>query len=122
MKVLNQIKKLTEAVRRCSAKQVLLEISQNSQENTCSRVSLACNFIKKMFSIDDSLGCEFCEISKSTFFHRTPLAAASKLTQIMSSLNSTHFLIMLILSFFFETRLFNHQDSYAERYFNLFYN
>ena len=30
---------LTEAVvRRCSVKKVFLEISQNSQENTCARV------------------------------------------------------------------------------------
>ena len=41
-----------EAVaQRCSVKKVLLEISQNSQENTCARVSFliklrACNFIK----------------------------------------------------------------------------
>ena len=27
------------AVRRCSSKQVFLKISQNSQENTCARVS-----------------------------------------------------------------------------------
>ena len=42
-------------VQRCSVKKVFLEISQNSQ----------------VFS------CEFCEISKNTFFHRTPLVAAS---------------------------------------------
>ena len=43
----------SEAVtRRCSVKKLFLEISQNSQENTCSRVSLllklqvkVCNFI-----------------------------------------------------------------------------
>ena len=39
-------------VRRCSVKKVLLEISQNSQENTCARDSFliklqACIFIKK---------------------------------------------------------------------------
>ena len=55
--------------RRCSIKKVSLEISQNSQENTCARESflMACNFIKK-----DSLGqlfsCGFCQISKNTFF------------------------------------------------------
>ena len=46
---------LTEAVsRRCSIKKVFLEISQNSQENTCARVSFliklqasVCNIIKK---------------------------------------------------------------------------
>ena len=42
----------TEAVaQRCSVKKMFLEISQNSQENTCARASLlrpeACNFIKR---------------------------------------------------------------------------
>ena len=33
-------RRYTEAVaRRCSVKKVFLEISQNSQENTCDRVS-----------------------------------------------------------------------------------
>ena len=46
----------SEAVaQRCSVKKVFLEISENSQENTC----------------------EFSEISKNTFFYRTlPLAAS----------------------------------------------
>ena len=47
--------KLSEAVvQRCSFKKVFLEISQNSQENTCVRVSSlikllseACNFKAK---------------------------------------------------------------------------
>ena len=45
---------IKEAVtRRCSVKKMFLEISQNSQKNTCARVSFliklpeACNFIKK---------------------------------------------------------------------------
>ena len=40
------IKKLQQqaVVQRCSVKKVLLEISQNSQENTCARVS----FLKKL--------------------------------------------------------------------------
>ena len=47
----------SEAVaQRCSVKMVCLEISQNSQ----------------VFS------CEFWEISKNTFFYRTPLVAASE--------------------------------------------
>ena len=41
--------------RRCSVKKVFLEISQNSQENTCAQVA-------QVFS------CEFCEISKNKFF------------------------------------------------------
>ena len=51
-------------------KKVFLEISQNSQEN----------FITKDFNKKETLAqvfsCEFCEISKNTFFHKTPLVAA----------------------------------------------
>ena len=53
---------------------VFLEISQSSQENTCTRVSfliklqaLGCNFIKKE-TLAQAFSCEFCEISKNTFF------------------------------------------------------
>ena len=59
----------TEAVaQRCSVKKVLLEISQNSQENTCARAFFnkdaglkACNFIKKE-DLAQVFSCEFCEI------------------------------------------------------------
>ena len=64
-------------------KKVLLEISQNSQENTCARVSFliklkakACNFIKKE-TLAQVFSREFFKISKNTFFHRTPLLAVS---------------------------------------------
>ena len=66
-------------VERCSVKKVFLETSQNSQENTCVRVSIlikACNFIKKE-SLAQVFSCEFCEISKNTFYCRTPLVAAA---------------------------------------------
>ena len=36
---LNLIERTEEVNQRCSVKKVLLEISQNSQENTCARVS-----------------------------------------------------------------------------------
>ena len=52
---------------------MFLEVSQNSQENTCARVSFliklqaeACNFIKKETQAQ-VFSCEFCEISKNTF-------------------------------------------------------
>ena len=35
-----------------------------------------CNFIKKE-TLAQVFSCEFCEISKNSFFHRTPLVAAS---------------------------------------------
>ena len=38
----------------------------------------ACNFIKKE-TLAQVFSCEFCEISKNTFFYRTPLVAASEL-------------------------------------------
>ena len=75
---------ISEAVE---VKKALLEISQNSQENTCAIVSFsiklqlkllffnklaikspqACYFIKKE-TLAHVLSCEFCEISKNTFF------------------------------------------------------
>ena len=62
---------------------MILEISQNSQGNTCARISflnkvvaLSCNFIKKE-TLPQVFSYEFCEISKYTFFYRTPLVAAS---------------------------------------------
>ena len=47
----------------------VLEISQNSQEKTCTRVI----FLNKVASIKKDtlaqvLSCKFCEISKNTFF------------------------------------------------------
>ena len=39
----------------------------------------ACNFIKRE-TLTQVLSCELCKISKNTFFHRTPLVAASVLT------------------------------------------
>ena len=73
-----------EAVIGCVLwKKLLSKISQNSQENVCAGVSFfnkvagsAWNFIKKeapaqVFSF------EFCEIFKSTFFHRRPPVTAS---------------------------------------------
>ena len=53
---------------------MFLEISQHPQENTCTRVSFsiklqaeAYNFIKKE-TLAQVFSCEFCEISKNTFF------------------------------------------------------
>ena len=79
------VQRETEAVaRRCSVKKVFLEISQNSQENTCGRVSFliklffnkAFFFIKKK-TLAQVFSCEFCKISKNTFSYRTPPVAAS---------------------------------------------
>ena len=71
-------------VRSCSIKKVFLEILQNSQENTCARVSFlinlqaeACNFIKKE-TLALVFSCEFRKISKNTFSYRTPPLSASE--------------------------------------------
>ena len=64
-------------VQRCSVKKVLLEISQNSQENTCARISFLIKLQAKKEILAQVFSCEFCEISKNTFFYRTPLVAAS---------------------------------------------
>ena len=52
-------------VRRCSKKQVILEISQNLQENTCTSGLL---LYWKRLSLTQVFSCEFCEISQNTFF------------------------------------------------------
>ena len=59
-------------VQRCSVKKMFLEISQNSQENTCARVSFliklqTCNCIKKE-TLAQVFSCEFCEILGTPFF------------------------------------------------------
>ena len=59
--------------QRCSVNKLLLEISQNSQENTCARVS----FLIKL-TLAQEFSFKFCEISKNTFSYRTPLMAASE--------------------------------------------
>ena len=74
-------------VPRCSVKKVFLEILQDSQKNTCARVSFltklqalackACNLIKKE-TLAQVFSGEFCEVSKNAFFHRTSLVAASE--------------------------------------------
>ena len=75
---------------------MILGISQNSQENTCTRVSFLiklqawgqslffnkvaglrpANLLKKFLA--QVFSCEFCGISKNTFSYRTPLVAASE--------------------------------------------
>ena len=69
--------------RRCSVKKVLLEISQNSQENISARVTFlinlqakACNFIKKE-TLAQVFSCEFCKFSKNTFSSGAHPMAAS---------------------------------------------
>ena len=70
-------------VRGCSVKNVFLEISQNSQENTCATVSF---LIKLHAETRDIIkketpgrvhSCELCKISKNTYCYWTSPVAAS---------------------------------------------
>ena len=62
---------------------MFLEILENSQENTCARVSCliklqaAYNFIKKE-GLAQVFSCEFCEIPKNTFSTEHLTATASE--------------------------------------------
>ena len=55
-------------------KKVFSEISQNSQENTCARISCLIKLqaapatLLKKKTLAQVFSCEFCEISKNTFF------------------------------------------------------
>ena len=69
---------------RCSVKKgVLRNFIKFTGKHLCQRsffnkvAGLACNFIKKE-SLAQVLPCEFFEISKNTFFYRTPPVAVSK--------------------------------------------
>ena len=77
---------ITEAVARIySVKKVFLEISQNSQESTCTRDSFLIKLqawpaiLFKKESLAQVFSCEFCEISHKTLFYRTAQVATSKI-------------------------------------------
>ena len=75
-KSLNNIISPEAVAQRRSLKKVFLETSQNSLENNRARVSFF-NKVAKKETLAQLFFCEFCEISKNTFFHRTTLVAAS---------------------------------------------
>ena len=52
--------------QRCSIKKVFLEISQNSQKNTCARVSV---LIKLQAGLQQVHSCKNCEIDKNILGH-----------------------------------------------------
>ena len=52
-----------QLLKSCSVKKVFFGSPQNSQENTCE----ACTFLKRE-ALAQVFSCEFCEISKNTFF------------------------------------------------------
>ena len=57
---------------------VVLEILQNSLENTCAIVSFLIKLqVIKKEALAQVFSCEVCKISKNTLFYRTPLVTAS---------------------------------------------
>ena len=75
---------------------MFLEISQNSQENTCARVSFwiklrawACNFIKKE-TLAQVSSYELCEISKNTSFTERLWTTASTVGRRCSIKKGVH--------------------------------
>ena len=57
----------------------------------------ACNFIKRQ-ALAQVFSCEFCEISKNNFFHRTPLVAVSDLFKLKNSYKKVVSLGILMIS------------------------
>ena len=74
-------------VRRCSVEKVFLEISQNAKgKHLCQGLVFnkvagleALRFLLKKKTLPQVFSCEFYEISKNIFFHRTTAVAASDL-------------------------------------------
>ena len=90
-------------------KDVLRNFEKFTGKHLCQRLFLnkvaglrpkACNFIKKK-SLAQMFSCEFFEISKNTFFHRTPLVAASERCRSFS-----YFLLQVFFSQFCYTLIF----------------
>ena len=90
------------------------EISQNSQENTCLRVSHliklqaeAYNFIKKE-TLAQVFSCEICEISKNTFLTEHLRVTASVATNFKKPGDSVKNLQILKGHFFHSDTLKKH--------------
>ena len=65
--------------QRCSVRKgVHRNFTKFTGKHLCQSLlfNKACNFIKKE-TLAQVFSCEFCEIFKNTFLHRTPLVAAS---------------------------------------------
>ena len=63
-------------VWRCSVEKVFIDILQNSQENTCARVSFLTK-LQASKTLVQVFSCEFCKISRNTFFKEQLWATVS---------------------------------------------
>ena len=71
---------------------MLLEILQNSQEDTYARAYFLTKTLAQVFS------CAFCEISKNTFSYRAPPVAASENTYVIETgLSDFHKMIVAVM-------------------------
>ena len=98
-------------VQSCSVKKVFLEISQNSQENTCARDSFLIKLqtLLKKESLAQVFSCEFWKISKNNFFteHIRTTAAKNSLKNDRfdkSSMNNILYFVTNYLKRTFEKR------------------
>ena len=83
---------------RSSRPEVFLEILYNSQENTCARASflikLQAETLAQVFS------CEFCEVSKNTFFTEYLWTTVSRAGSLIYFLNCLHDFDISLSNFF----------------------
>ena len=93
---------------------MLLEISQNSQEDTCAGVSFLHPFIK-IESLTQVFFCEFCEhLSKNTIFYRTPQVAASVKACNFTKIRLCHGWVFLWTFQKFSERFFDALQEFSE--------
>ena len=78
--------------RRCSVKKVFLEISQNSQGNTCARISL---FKKRPWG--RCFPVNFAKFLRTPFLQNTSGRLLLKLSNFVSEVN-LHFIIIIIIT------------------------
>ena len=88
-------------VRRCSVKKVLLEISQNSQENTCAKASF---FIRKE-TLAQVFSSEFCKILKNVFFYRNLRWLLLDFLLILGTIIIQNLALLMTTSSFSSTKL-----------------
>ena len=98
--ILSMIVNSEAVTQRCSVKKrVLRKFAKSRGKHLCQSLFFnkfaslrpkACNFIKKE-TLAQVFSCEFYEISKNTFFYRTPLVAASAVKLLFEVCNQAQF-------------------------------
>ena len=74
-------------------KGILRNFTKFTEKHLCQSLLFnKVDFIKKE-TLAQVFSCKFCEISKNTFLYRTPLAAASEVTEFFWTDNKIHSLL-----------------------------